>query len=65
MSSPIAGLPVLSRDLGMEANLLWLRTRKLQRKVLILYDMLGKFGYMMKIHSITDCLFGWEGHKSG
>lgn len=51
---------------GVVVSILWLWTRKLQRKVLILCDMLGKLGYIIRnTDSFAGCLNGWEGHESG
>ena len=51
---------------GVAVSILWLWTRKLQRKVLILCDMLGKLGSIIRNKdSFTGCLNGWEGHESG
>ena len=39
--------------------------KKTSKKIFILYDILGNLGYIIKIHSITGSLFGWEDHESG
>lgn len=57
---------VLFRDCGTAVSILWIWIRKLQRKVLILYDPLTKLKYIIRnTDSITRSPFDWEGHESG